>query len=380
MNRTQWLLAGALVCGAVVLFTLLPPAHGGKPTKGILANEVARIIARHYIAPLGSEEDVMRCLRTRGFRACVNDPHSYLLTREEYARVKKYELSLDARATIIRTTVESPFCLIRIPFFTEHSYAEVLSLLSQCLRENGGRVEGVLFDLRGNTGWMMQSASALATFPFESTGGVKSEQEARLFGLAVYGFRVEDIFTPVDLARVVPASSVTVSIEARGTRWPVYSSALLGESADIVDGAPVVVLVDSQCASACEIFARVMQMRGRALIAGTDPHTFGKGTMQFLLPLGETPGEEGALVLTTHHILIGPVGCEESVQHGGVVPDIPLRRLADEGAILPLERMLARTLPPPRPHKKHCAPLSVPTEFWPAAHRMLADMGLQVSN
>lgn len=82
-------------------------------------------------------------------------------------------------------------------------------------------------------------------------------------------------------------------------------------SAPLYDG-PLVVLINRLSASASEIFAGAIQDYGRGLVVGTQ--TFGKGTVQALLPL-----PEGQLKLTESKFyrVSG-----ESTQHRGVLPDI----------------------------------------------------------
>ncbi len=58
---------------------------------------------------------------------------------------------------------------------------------------------------------------------------------------------------------------------------------------------PVLVLVNEETASGCEIVAGALRARGRALVVGT-ARTFGKGTMQDIFD-GELP--TGALYVTT---------------------------------------------------------------------------------
>jgi len=82
-------------------------------------------------------------------------------------------------------------------------------------------------------------------------------------------------------------------------------------SAPLYDG-PLLVLINRLSASASEIFAGAIQDYGRGLVVGTQ--TFGKGTVQALLPL-----PEGQLKLTESKFyrVSG-----ESTQHRGVLPDI----------------------------------------------------------
>ncbi|WP_294355306.1 S41 family peptidase [uncultured Sphingomonas sp.] len=89
---------------------------------------------------------------------------------------------------------------------------------------------------------------------------------------------------------------------------------------DDAKGLPVVVLTDSGTASASEIVAGALQDHHRALIMGEK--TFGKGSVQTLLPLGPRT----ALRLTTARYFT-PSG--RSVQEGGIEPDIRVPQLSD---------------------------------------------------
>ena len=82
---------------------------------------------------------------------------------------------------------------------------------------------------------------------------------------------------------------------------------------DLIDGAPLVVLVNQGSASASEIVAGALQDHKRALILGTK--TFGKGSVQTILPLDQTT----ALKITTARYFT-PLG--RSIQAKGIEPDI----------------------------------------------------------
>ncbi|MCP4039763.1 MAG: tail-specific protease [bacterium] len=86
---------------------------------------------------------------------------------------------------------------------------------------------------------------------------------------------------------------------------------------DILFDGPMVVLTSRISASASEIVAGAMKDYGRAILVGDD-HTFGKGTVQTLVPL---PPGLGALKVTTA-LFFRPGG--NSTQHAGVASDIVL--------------------------------------------------------
>ena len=104
---------------------------------------------------------------------------------------------------------------------------------------------------------------------------------------------------------------------------------------------PLIVLTSRQSASASEIFAAALQDYGRAVIIG-DKNTFGKGTVQTILPigrfaslLGSHSDEDGALKLTIQKFYRVAGG---STQLHGVASDIILPSLSDlpefgEGAL-----------------------------------------------
>jgi len=89
---------------------------------------------------------------------------------------------------------------------------------------------------------------------------------------------------------------------------------------DYAHGLPIIVLVDAGSASAAEIVAGALQDHHRGLVMGE--RSFGKGSVQTLLPLSET----SALRLTTARYFT-PSG--KSVQEGGIEPDILVPQLSD---------------------------------------------------
>lgn len=131
-------------------------------------------------------------------------------------------------------------------------------------------VQGVIVDLRNNGGGSLQEAY-------------------ELFGL----------FIP--RGPVVQIQSAGGRTDVRGDRDP-----------EVSWEGPMAVLVNRLSASASEIFAGAVQDYGRGLVIGSQ--TFGKGTVQALLPVNE-----GQLKLTIakFYRISG-----QSTQHQGVIPDI----------------------------------------------------------
>ena len=86
---------------------------------------------------------------------------------------------------------------------------------------------------------------------------------------------------------------------------------------DLIDGLPMVVMINGGSASASEIVAGALQDHQRAIILGTK--SFGKGSVQTIMPLGP----HGAIRLTTSRYYT-PSG--RSIQATGIDPDITVPR------------------------------------------------------
>jgi len=174
-------------------------------------------------------------------------------------------------------TLEEGFGYLRISSFQSPTGEALKEEVKQLKKDNGGKLKGLVLDLRNNPGGVLNGAVA-----------------------------VSDAFLN---------SGKIVYTEGRIKNAKMDFNATPG---DLLDGAPLVVLINGGSASASEIVAGALQDHKRAIIMGTK--SFGKGSVQTILPTGNG----GAVKITTARYFT-PSG--RSIQATGIEPDIELRRL-----------------------------------------------------
>lgn len=119
----------------------------------------------------------------------------------------------------------------------------------------------------------------------------------------------------VDLADLFMDGGLVVYTEGRLNEASTKYRATPG---DIVDGLPMVVLINDGSASASEIVAGALQDQNRAIILGT--RSFGKGSVQTVIPITD----DRAVKITTA-LYYTPAG--RSIQAQGIDPDIVIERV-----------------------------------------------------
>lgn len=170
--------------------------------------------------------------------------------------------------------LEPGYGYVRIAQFQENTGTEFTKALQTLLRDNPD-LKGLVLDLRNNPGGLLDSSIEVADALLDS-------------GLVVY-----------TEGRVATANNQYFATPG-----------------DLLNGLPVVALINEGSASAAEIVAGALQDHHRALILGTG--SFGKGSVQTVIPLGE----DRAIKLTTARYF---TPSKRSIQADGIHPDILVR-------------------------------------------------------
>ena len=202
-----------------------------------------------------------------------DQPYTVKLTRQE-VRVSSARVEL----------LQEGYGYLRIADFGDDTQGAVTAGMKELVKKNGGALQGLVMDLRSNPGGLLDSAVAVADDFLES-------------GLIV---------------------------TAKG-RAPDANFTRRATPGDLLDGAPLVVLVDAGTASAAEIVAGALKDNHRALIVGEQ--TFGKGSVQTVIPL-----PQGDAIKLTTALYYTPSG--RSIQAEGIAPDVEVDalQLADQSA------------------------------------------------
>lgn len=194
----------------------------------------------------------------------------------------------------VRTeTLESGYGYVRISTFQSPTGENLRDAINQLKTDNGGKLNGLVLDLRNNPGGVLDAAVEVSDAFLNK-------------GMIVYtDGRIED-----------------------------SDQKFHAKPGDMLNGAPIVVLVNGGSASASEIVAGALQDHKRAVILGTK--TFGKGSVQTVMPLTN----ETAVKMTTARYYT-PSG--RSIQADGIEPDIKLDALqisaAEDNGFQPLREV-----------------------------------------
>jgi carboxyl-terminal processing protease len=174
--------------------------------------------------------------------------------------------------SVAATTLEPGYAYVRITTFSETTAPDLALAVAHLKRDNPGGIKGLVLDLRNNPGGVLEAGVAVA-----------------------------DDF--LDAGVIMTADGRTPEARFRMDATP----------GDLIDGAPLVVLVNGGSASASEIVAGALKDHARAVLVGR--RTYGKGSVQTVMPLGRG----GAVKLTTSRYFT-PSGA--SIHGKGIMPDL----------------------------------------------------------
>lgn len=174
--------------------------------------------------------------------------------------------------------LEEGFGYIRIASFQSRTGENLRQAITKLKKENDSKdLKGLVLDLRNNPGGLLNAAVS-----------------------------VSDAFL---------TSGLIVYTEGRVDNSKMNFKATPN---DLLNGAPIVVLVNGGSASASEIVAGALQDHKRAVIMGEQ--SFGKGSVQTILP----NNKGGAIKITTARYFT-PAG--RSIQAEGITPDVVLAKV-----------------------------------------------------
>ena len=177
------------------------------------------------------------------------------------------------RVESVKSQLIGDIGVIRISEFTERTDPGVRAALKSLRAKAGGRLNGLILDMRNDPGGLLDQAIAVSE-DFLRSGGI---------------------------------------VSTRG-RHPEDDQSWSAKASDDISGSlPIVVLTNNGTASAAEIVSGALQDNRRALVLGTQ--TFGKGSVQTIFPLSGN----GAIRLTTARYYT-PSG--RSIQGVGITPNV----------------------------------------------------------
>jgi carboxyl-terminal processing protease len=181
--------------------------------------------------------------------------------------------------TVVSKLLDNGIGYVRLSGFSGTTTRDMMGAIRAMKQQNGGSLRGLVLDMRGNPGGLLEQA-----------------------------IQVSDAF--------VEEGTIVTTVGVNGTlREPKLARADGGEREF-----PMAVLISSESASASEIVAGALKNLNRAVIVGRQ--SFGKGSVQVLYDFKDRDtGDESALKLTiAQYLTPGDV----SIQEVGIVPDIEL--------------------------------------------------------
>ena len=263
--------------GAVITITdeqltiIAPIADSPADKAGIKAGDVILKINGESSAEMSLAEAVLNIRGPRG------TPVSLLVLHQDNPEPEVIEV---IRATVelfsVNFEMKGTIAYINISQFSERTGEELSQALESITEE---KAEGIILDLRGNPGGLLQAVVEVASYFLEEGTVVKivSDQEE------------------ISALQVIPGKPITAL--------------------------PIIVLVDNFSASGSEVLAGALQDYDRAIVAGNK--TFGKGSVNTMHQL-----DDGSGLYITIARWLTPDG--RLIEGEGIEPDIELELDGDD--------------------------------------------------
>ena len=242
---------------------------------GVLAGD--RILAVDGV-PVNSENlnDTIDRMRGR-----VGTPVKISIARSPDPKPLEFTLSRASVQvhSVTQEMLEPGLGYVKISHFSETTTPDLEAAIAKLKKASAGKLRGLVLDLRNNPGGVLEAAIG-----------------------------VSDVF--LDGGLIVTANG----------RAPDARFSMDAKPGDDLDGAPLIVLVNSGSASASEIVAGALQDHNRARLVGSQ--TYGKGSVQTVMALSDGH----AIKLTTSRYFT-PSGA--SIHERGIKPDVVIEDAKD---------------------------------------------------
>lgn len=219
-------------------------ADGPAAAAGLKAGDIITHIEGESLANLGKDE-ISRRLR---------GPVASSLSLTVRRGFKPIDINLRRGLIVpptVTATLKDGIGEVQLSSFNQQTVQSLRHALEHLQSSNGGPLAGLVLDMRGNPGGLLDQAVG-----------------------------VSDLFM----------KDGTI-VSTRG-RSPLASQSYEAHEGDMGEDVPLVVLVDGKSASAAEIVAAALQDSGRAVIVGSN--SYGKGTVQTVIQLPN----DGEITLT----------------------------------------------------------------------------------
>jgi carboxyl-terminal processing protease len=249
--------------------------HGPADLAGIRIDD--RLVAIDKVPTTGrSQSDVVHALR-----GPILSPVEVTVHRPSIGQNRTFRLQ---RELVILPTVtvsrDGNVAIFQVASFNQNTTQQIVEALTTLKRDMGAQLRGVVLDLRGNPGGLLDQAVSLS-----------------------------DVF--------IPRGPIVSTVG----RHPASRQYFEASGDSVAPQVPMVVLINGGSASSSEIVAAALQDIGRAVVVGST--SYGKGTVQTVLRLPN----DGELTLTWAQ-LVTPSGY--FLHEHGVVPTLCTSDLGDD--------------------------------------------------